>query len=119
VQKAQTELAQGFVAFAETAITLADADRIEELAALIGARAVLNKSLVIEALVGPSTEATAAVCRIAGLPLNSYSAVLRMRVRRYRQAVDAYALLAAYRKTESMTARELLRIVRQLSAQVG
>lgn len=112
MQEAPVEIANGLVAFAETAIVLADADREEELAALLASHAALSSTTVLTALAASATDATTAVCRLARLPLNSYSAVLRMRVRKRRQSVDPYRLLVDYRQTAPVSAAELARMLR-------
>ncbi|MBN8919715.1 MAG: hypothetical protein J0H62_03245 [Rhizobiales bacterium] len=88
--------------FSEAVIELADANREADLARLLAERTHLESDAVLLAIAGHDTEPAAAVCRIAGLPLNSYSAVLRMRVRKRRQVVDPYPLLAAYRKLSDL-----------------
>jgi hypothetical protein len=113
VQSPPLDPAIGSAPFAEAVITLADAGREKELVMLVAERAELDAAIVLEALAGPSTEAVAIVCRMARLPMNSYSAVLRMQVRKRRQMIDPYPLLAAYRQTATATSEELAHLLRQ------
>jgi hypothetical protein len=111
VSKVLADLANGVALLAETVAELADANREDDLAALIAGRSGFGKAIVLDALTGAHTDAAAAICRIAGLSLNSYSAILRMRVRKRRQVVDPYPLLAAYRQTATASLEELIRAI--------
>ncbi|MBX6425240.1 MAG: hypothetical protein IRZ09_04880 [Variibacter sp.] len=113
MQKVAADIANRFIEFAETAIALADADREEDLAALIASRAAIDSDVVLKALTAERPEVTAAVCRFAGLPLNSYSAVLRMRARKRRLKPEPSSLLAAYRQSTKASAAELRQLLKE------
>jgi hypothetical protein len=114
VQTTPADLAIGSAPFAEAVITLADAGREGELAALMAQRTALQPTVISEALAADRTDAVAIICRMARLPMNSYSAILRMRVRKRHQVIDPYPLLAAYRQTATATPEELARMLRQV-----
>jgi hypothetical protein len=102
----------GLASIDESVISLADDNRDGELAALIAKRADLDEGLVARALASERVEAAAAVCRIAGLSVNSYSAVLRMRARRSPGQSRALAvLLADYRLSAEVSPRELAKLL--------
>jgi len=68
--------------FADAVIELADADRISDLAALIGGRAGVASHAFVHDLFAPDETALMKTCRAAWLDLESFSAILRMRRRR-------------------------------------
>ncbi len=113
MQTFSTEIVRGSAAVDEAVIALADENREAELATLLARRAGMDESVVARALRAEPVEATAAVCRIAGLPLNSYSAVLRMRARRSPSQSRALAVLIdAYRQTANASSKELAELLR-------
>jgi hypothetical protein len=113
VQKLSTDIVRGPSIVEEAVVALADANRETELAALIAKRADLDQAVVTKALSAERVEATAAVCRIANLPPNSYSAVLRMRARKSPSQSRALPiLLAAYRQTATASPGELAELLR-------
>jgi hypothetical protein len=74
--------ASGLLAPDETLAELADADCADALAAVIAERMRIREELVARALVAESDEVISVLCCAAGLKVNSYSALLRMRRRR-------------------------------------
>lgn len=68
----------------EAVIELADTDRAIPLSKLVGGRGNVGEDTVIRALFARSEEPIMLICRAAGLSINAFSAVLRMRRRRRR-----------------------------------
>jgi len=66
-------------------IAFADADHIAGIVLLIARRTGLASATVTRALVTPSPGPVTLLCRAAGLGVNGFSAVLRMRRRRLRE----------------------------------
>ena len=81
--------ARGLLAHDETLAELADADCADALAAVIAERMRLRQELVTRALEAESDEVISVMCAAAGFPINSYSALLRMRRRRHLGAATA------------------------------
>lgn len=75
---------RGDLLFGEAVLELADADHLVDLAALIGCRLGLRSDMVVRNLFGPDVQPTMLICRAAGLDVNGFSAVLRLRHRRKR-----------------------------------
>ena len=71
----------GLVQFDEAVIGLADADAPYGVAELIAGKLDLPTAAAVHALMGPDEGPAAALCRVAGLQINTYSAILRMRRR--------------------------------------
>jgi hypothetical protein len=91
------DLALGAVRLDEAVIELADANRVEDVAALLVARVSLAPEDAALSLEGAPERPAALLCRAAGLGINGYSAVLRMRCRNRQTAFSASgALLSAY-----------------------
>jgi hypothetical protein len=86
--------ARGLLALDEAFAELADADCAATLATLIAERLRVRADAVARALDAESDEAISVMCRAAGLRMNSYSALLRMRRRRNRglESSPAFAL---------------------------
>jgi hypothetical protein len=80
------EVTQGFVLLDDAVTAFADADAIAALAFLVGRRTGLPPAAVERALGAKSSGPATLVCRAAGLGANGFSAVLRMRRRRLREA---------------------------------
>lgn len=83
--------AQGLLARDEALAELADADCTAAMAVLIAERVRLPSNAVARALDADSDEAISVICRAAGMRINSYSAVLRMRRRHKRGTGSAPA----------------------------
>jgi len=102
----------GFVLLDDAVIELADADAISGIARLIAPRVGLAVDKVVRAVDAPSEDALMVICRAAGLNINGYSAILRMR-RRICGASSAPAeALAAFHRTPLDTARRVVRMLR-------
>jgi hypothetical protein len=83
--------ASGLLAYDEALIELADADCAAAIAALIAERVRLRPDAVLRALEARSDESISVMCRAAGLKLDSFSALLRLRRRRNRGTDSAPA----------------------------
>jgi len=83
--------AKGLLALDEALAELADANCVAAMAALISERVRLAHDVVARALDAQSDEAISVICRAAGLRINSYSALLRMRRRHSRGTESAPA----------------------------
>ena len=83
--------ASGLLAHDEALIELADAGCAAVIAGLIAERVRLRAELVLGALEAPSDEEISVMCRAAGLKLDSFSALLRMRRRHNRGSESAPA----------------------------
>jgi hypothetical protein len=80
--------ASGLLAYDEALIELADAGCATAIAGLIAERVRLRAELVLRALDAPSDEEISVMCRAAGVKLDSFSALLRMR-RRHNRGTDS------------------------------
>ena len=81
--------ASGLLAHDEVLIELADAGCAAAIAGLIAERVQLRAELVLRALEAPSDDEISVMCRAAGLKLDSFSALLRMRRRHNRGTESA------------------------------
>jgi hypothetical protein len=72
---------EGLVLLDDAVVELADADETLGLAGLIAKRLGLEPEDVFRAIAVPSEQLLTVLCRAAGLNLNGFSAVLRMRCR--------------------------------------
>jgi hypothetical protein len=75
-------IAEGTLRLGEAVIELADADRAADLAALACSRTEGDPDAFLRHLFAPDETAVTAMCRVAGLDLESFSAVMRLRHRR-------------------------------------
>lgn len=87
---------RGDLAFGEAVTELADADRLVDIAALFARRLRLRSDLVVSNLFGADVTPTMLICRAAGIDANAFSAVLRLRNRRRRDAAPPGAVLKDY-----------------------
>jgi uncharacterized protein (DUF2336 family) len=91
------QIAAGTLRFGDAVIELADADRVSDLAALIGSRAGLASYAVVCDLFASDDAWLMKTCRAAWLDLDAFSAVLRLRRRRRPfETADVGRLLRAY-----------------------
>lgn len=106
--------ASSLLAADEVLAELADADCDAAIAELIADRIRVPVELVHRALHASTDEAVSVMCRAAGLKINGYSALLRMR---RRQALGA-ALTPAEALTyfSSIAVESAERIVKQMAA---
>jgi hypothetical protein len=81
--------ASGLLAHDEALIELADAGCAPAIADLIAGRVRVRPELVLRALDAPADEEISVMCRAAGLKLDSFSALLRMRRRHNRGTESA------------------------------
>jgi hypothetical protein len=87
--------AAGLMGLDDAVAELADADGAAAIAVMIADRVRLQPEMVSRALEADSDEAISVLCRAAGLRINSYSALLRMRRRRHRglDSAPSHALM--------------------------
>jgi hypothetical protein len=106
-------LARGLTQFDEAVSRLADADASYGVAKLLSMRVGLHLPMIVTAVEAQSDEPTTVICRAAGLKMNAYSALLRMRRRRIpgTQASPAEAL-SAYQKLPQDAAGKVLELLR-------
>src|SRR3984893_16194268 len=91
------QIAAGTLRFGVAVIELADADRVSDLAALIGSRAGVASHAFVRDLFGSEDTRLMKTCRAACLELESFSAVLGLRRRRRPfGTADVGRLLRAY-----------------------
>src|SRR6266853_560434 len=91
------QIAVGTLRFGDAVIELADADRVSDLAILIGGRAGIACDAFMYDLLAPDETPVMKTCRAAWLELESFSAILRMRHRRRPfGTADVGRLLRAY-----------------------
>jgi hypothetical protein len=104
------DIALGITPLDEAVTELADANRLDDLAELLERRIALPREEGMASLSDRAELPAALLCRAAGLGLNGYSAVLRMRRRVRRDAsVVPGALLSAYSGIPRPTLEELQR----------
>jgi uncharacterized protein (DUF2336 family) len=87
----------GALHFGEAVIELADADRVSDLAILVGGKAGVPGHIFVRDLFAPDEKLLMETCRAAWVDLESFSAILRMRRRRRPfGAADVGRLLRTY-----------------------
>jgi hypothetical protein len=102
------DLASGAVQLDEAVTQLADRDRERDIALVLGARLALEHSIVERSLARGAQDAATMLCRAAGLGVNGYSAILRMRRRRGHALNGSFSsLVAGYAKRPRLTPGEL------------
>jgi len=102
----------GLVLLDDAAIKLADADAVEAVAELLSRRVDLPPDRVVRAVEAPSEAALTVICRAAGLNVNSFSAILRMRRRHLPSDVSPAEVLAAFIETSLGTARQVVSMLK-------
>ena len=102
----------GLVLLDDAAIKLADADAVEAVAELLSPRIDLPPDRVVRAIEAPSEAALTVICRAAGLNVNGFSAILRMRRRRLPSDVSPAEVLAAFIETSLGTARQVVSMLK-------
>jgi hypothetical protein len=111
--------ADGLIAVDEALAELADADCGQAIAALVAERVRLDAALVLRALEAGDDQAISVMCRAAGLKINGYSAVLRMRRRHGRGAgtapTDALTFFSSLSRASAERIIEQLQAVRRAS----
>jgi len=120
--KASTEVArasailervrEGLVLLDDAVVELADADETLGLAGLIAERLGLQPEDVFRAIAVPSEQLLTVLCRAAGLNINGFSAVLRMRCRT-RGAIHSPAqALTAFHDMPVETAQRMVHMAK-------
>jgi len=102
----------GLVLLDDAAIKLADADAVEAVTELLSRRIDLPADRVLRAIEAPSEAALTVICRAAGLNVNGFSAILRMRRRRLPGDDSPAEVLAAFLGTSLGTARQVVAMLR-------
>ena len=102
----------GLVLLDDAAIKLADADAVDAVAELLSRRVDLPPDRVVRAAEAPSEAALTVICRAAGLNVNSFSAILRMRRRHLPSDVSPAEVLAAFIETSLGTARQVVSMLK-------
>jgi hypothetical protein len=104
---------RGYLLIDEAVIALADADAMVGIAKLVAKRLSLGADTVLRALDATSEEPSALVCRAAGININGFSAVLRMRRRRQHGADQTPSeALTAFQALPLETARRVVRTLK-------
>lgn len=92
----------------DAVIELADNNRVQEIVLILSLRAGLAEDDALPLMIGAPEQPAALLCRAAGLGLNGYSAVLRMRRRTQMVNLERpAALLHAYLRLGAVSATEL------------
>jgi hypothetical protein len=103
---------EGLVLLDDAVVELADADETLGLAGLIAARLGLQPEDVFRAIAVPSEQLLTVLCRAAGLNINGFSAVLRMRCRT-RGAIHSPAqALTAFHDMPVETAQRMVHMAK-------
>jgi len=105
-------LTQGWILLDDAVTELADADAIEALARFIAPRVDLPSDKVARAIDAPSEGGLTAVCRAAGLNINGFSAVLRMRRRRAGVTGTPAQALTAFQEMPLDAARRVVAMLK-------
>jgi uncharacterized protein (DUF2336 family) len=104
---------RGDLTLAEAITELADADQMIDLAAYLGVRLRLSSGTIARNLFGESEETLMLICRAAGLNVDAFSSVLRMRRRRKRGTAPPADMLKSYLRVPRAMAENVVRIVRE------
>jgi hypothetical protein len=106
-------LGRGLITIEDAVLELAEADAAPEVAKLIAARVELRADTVVRAICAAADEPAALVCRAAGLKVNGYSGVVRMR-RRRRRGPDSSPeqVLERYQQIPLDIAQRVIRFLR-------
>ena len=103
------DIALGVIILDEAVIALADAERADDLAALLAGRLGIAPEGVRRIFGSAAEQPAALLCRSAGLSLNGYSAVLRLRRRGRRgPAPNPTNLLTASHSLARLSGKELV-----------
>ena len=104
---------RGYILIEDALTDLADADATDGIADLIAQRLDADADLVARALVAASDQPAAVMCRAAGLNINVFSAVLRMRRRHRPTEAGPSEALNEFLHMTMDTSRKLLRTMIQ------
>jgi len=106
------QVREGLVLLDDAVVELADADAVLGLAGLIAQRLGLEPEDVFRAIAAPSEQLLTILCRAAGVNINGFSAVLRMRCRT-RGAIHSPArALTAFHEMPVEAARAMVHMAR-------
>ena len=107
------QLDGGLIKLDEAVIELADVDATPDVAKLLAGQVDLRFETVMRAVCAPADDPVALLCRAAGLKMNGYSAIVRMR-RRRRRGPDASPakVLDQYQHIPLETAQRVLRFLK-------
>jgi hypothetical protein len=107
------QVTQGYVLLDDAVTGFADAGRISGLAVLVALRIDLPADAVERALDAPSPEPAALLCRAAGLGVNGFSAVLRLRRRRRQDGAPSPSqALSGFLQTPMDVAQRVVRMMK-------
>jgi hypothetical protein len=110
---------RGHVLIEDALTELADADAADGIAGLIAQRLDVDAELIAGVLDAASDEPATALCRAAGLNINVFSAVLRMRRRQRPSEVRPAEALNAFLHMPMETARDVVRAMIRCGLQDG
>jgi Uncharacterised protein conserved in bacteria (DUF2336) len=106
-------LRDGLVLLDDVVVELADAEEMLGVAGLIAERLGLEPEDVFRAITAPSEQLLTVLCRAAGLKINGFSAVLRMRCRTRGAMHSPAQALTAFHDMPIETARRMARIAKE------
>lgn len=100
--------AEGSLGVDDAIAELADCAGGEAIAGLIAERIAIPADLIARAIDAPSDDDLSVICRVAGLTMNSYSALLRMRRRGNRGEGHPTAALKLFAELSQAAAKQKL-----------
>jgi len=107
------QVERGLMKLDEAVTELADVDAAPEVAKLIADRVALRPDTVTRALRALADDPVVVLCRAAGLKMDGYSAIVRMRRRRRRDSDCSPAqMLEKYQQIPLETAQRVLRFLK-------
>ena len=113
VRAALERLREGLVLLEDVVVDLADADEMLGVAGLIAGRLGLEPEDVFRAIAAPFEQLLTVLCRAAGLKINGFSAVLRMRCRTRGAMHSPAEALTAFNEMPIETAQQMARMARE------
>jgi hypothetical protein len=106
------QIARGLINLDEAVTALADADAAPDVAKLLAERVDLRANTIVRALCALAEEPAALLCRAAGMKVNGYSAIMRMRRRRLRSQRSPAELLERYQQIPLEAAQRVVRLIK-------
>ena len=103
---------EGLMLLDDAVVELADVDETLGLAALIAERLGLDPEDVFRAIAVPSEQLLTVLCRAAGLNINGFSAVLRMRCRTRGAIHSPEQALTAFHDMPVETAQRMVHMAK-------
>jgi hypothetical protein len=103
---------EGLILLDDAVVELADADEALGLAGLIAERLGLEPEDVFRAIAVPSEQLLTVLCRAAGLNINGFSAVLRMRCRTRGAMHSPAQALTAFHDMPVETAQRMVHMAK-------